>query len=314
AVADDLQRSTRELGPAPSCVPCLTLLPVGFTVPVSSPRPRWSLTPPFHPYRPARGRGGGLLSVALSRGSLRVGVTHHRAGWSPDFPRPRGASRGDAAARPTGPPSSLRSHLHLPLPREQAPAPTCRSSRGALPRPCPATSEDGLMLILLPPSEPTTRPAEVGHRPLALDELAPPALREARGPMLRAAHPTAAGSDAASRLGVPASSPELVGRMLHLEQEPAAAPLAVYSGVLYDQLEAGQAPVEGRDVLIQSALFGLVDAFRDRIPAYRLSAGSALSRLGRAGSWWGRQLRPMAQELRAEQAESGSPLIIDCRS
>ena len=35
---------------------------------------------------------GGLFSVALSRGSPRVGVTHHRALWSPDFPRP--ASKG----------------------------------------------------------------------------------------------------------------------------------------------------------------------------------------------------------------------------
>jgi len=31
--------------------------------------------------------GGGLFSVALSRGSPRVGVTHHHALWSPDFPR-----------------------------------------------------------------------------------------------------------------------------------------------------------------------------------------------------------------------------------
>ena len=170
------------------------------------------------------------------------------------------------------------------------------------------------MLILLPPSEKKTRPSEVGAAALDLEAMSLPQLGEARETMLRAAQRTAAGTDAAERLGVPASAPELVGRMLHLEQEPAAAPLAVYSGVLYDQLEAGQAPVEGRDVLIQSALFGLVDAFRDRIPAYRLSAGSTLSRLGKAGSWWGRQLRPLAQELRAEHAESGSPLMIDCRS
>ena len=32
---------------------------------------------------------GGLLSVALSRGSPRVGVTHHLALWSPDFPQRR---------------------------------------------------------------------------------------------------------------------------------------------------------------------------------------------------------------------------------
>ena len=42
---------------------------------------------------------GGLLSVALSRGSPRVGVTHRPALWSPDFPR--SARRPTAAARPT---------------------------------------------------------------------------------------------------------------------------------------------------------------------------------------------------------------------
>ncbi len=46
---------------------------------------RWgSLTPPFHPYP----LPGGLFSVALSRGSPRVGVTHHLALRSPDFPQP----------------------------------------------------------------------------------------------------------------------------------------------------------------------------------------------------------------------------------
>jgi hypothetical protein len=34
-------------------------------------------------------KSGGLLSVALSRGSPRVGVAHHLALWSPDFPRRR---------------------------------------------------------------------------------------------------------------------------------------------------------------------------------------------------------------------------------
>ena len=32
-------------------------------------------------------QSGGLLSVALSRGLPRVGVTHHHALWSPDVPR-----------------------------------------------------------------------------------------------------------------------------------------------------------------------------------------------------------------------------------
>src|SRR5690606_9864224 len=38
------------------------------------------------PLPPPEGDGG-LLSVALSRGSLRVGVTHRPALWSPDVPR-----------------------------------------------------------------------------------------------------------------------------------------------------------------------------------------------------------------------------------
>src|SRR5690606_1112019 len=38
-------------------VPCLALLRARFAVRVASPRPRWSLTPPFHPYP---GRAGAV--------------------------------------------------------------------------------------------------------------------------------------------------------------------------------------------------------------------------------------------------------------
>src|SRR5688500_11278459 len=52
----------------------LTLLRLGFAVPLALPSARWALTPPFHPY--LRSAAGGLFSVALSvvRGS-RQGVT-----------------------------------------------------------------------------------------------------------------------------------------------------------------------------------------------------------------------------------------------
>ncbi len=72
-----------------------TLLRVGFTEPHRSPGVRWSLTPPFHPYRLClrRGTAGGLFSVALSRGSPRVAVSDHPALWSPDVPRRRGLPR-----------------------------------------------------------------------------------------------------------------------------------------------------------------------------------------------------------------------------
>lgn len=169
------------------------------------------------------------------------------------------------------------------------------------------------MLILLPPSETKTRPSEIGGSPLDLAGMSLPALQASRETMLRAAQRTAATTAAAAHLGVPASAPELVGRMLHLDQEPAAPALAVYSGVLYDQLDPGTSPTPERRVLVQSALLGLVDA-HDRIPAYRLSAGSTVSRLGKAGSWWTARLRPLAAQLRRAEAERGSPVVIDCRS
>jgi hypothetical protein len=62
----------------------------------------WALTPPFHPYRRGRGRGGGLFSVALSRGSPRVAVNNHPALWSPDVPRRRATVSRSSPTRPPG--------------------------------------------------------------------------------------------------------------------------------------------------------------------------------------------------------------------
>lgn len=170
------------------------------------------------------------------------------------------------------------------------------------------------MLILLPPSETKTRPATAGSSRLDLETLALPALTEHRRTMLRAARRTASGKDAAAHLGVPASAPELVERMAHLEDEPAAAPLSVYSGVLYDQLDPVVQTAPSRRVLIQSALLGVVDAAQDSIPAYRLSAGSTVSRLGKAGTWWRPRLAPVAAALHEELGRGDSPIVIDCRS
>ena len=68
---------------------------------------RWcALTAPFHPCLCAGPKPvaiGGLLSVALSCGSPRLGVTQHRALRSPDVPRSRSrlATARSAATRPT---------------------------------------------------------------------------------------------------------------------------------------------------------------------------------------------------------------------
>ncbi|WP_165831848.1 peroxide stress protein YaaA [Brachybacterium endophyticum] len=168
------------------------------------------------------------------------------------------------------------------------------------------------MLILLPPSETKTRP-EASAPPLDLGRPGRTGLGPARETMLRAAAATARGREAQSNLGVPAGAPELVERMRGIHEEPAAPPLQVYSGVLYDQLE-GAGPGPDRQVLVQSALLGLVDAGSDRIPAYRLSAGSTLHRLGKAASWWRPHLRPVVPRLLEEVAASPSPLVLDCRS
>lgn len=208
--------------------------------------------------------------------------------------------------RPTG--------RHDLPPRRVAVRSDVRNISPHLPLRAPGAAENGRVLILLPPSETKTRPDEDAATVLDLEGLELPQLAEPRATMLRAARRTAAGTDGAARLGVPASAPELVDRMARIDSEPTAGALAVYSGVLYDQLRADHAPAPDRRVLVQSALFGLVDAAGDRIPAYRLSAGSTLSRLGKAGSWWSPRLKPVAAQLRREQAEGGSPVVLDCRS
>src|SRR5204863_7738150 len=84
----------------------LTLLQVGFAEPARSPGSlvvSCTTVSPL-PLRP-EDRGGGLLSVALSRGSPRVGVAHHLALWSPDFPRHRApAEAGGVVTRSPGQP------------------------------------------------------------------------------------------------------------------------------------------------------------------------------------------------------------------
>jgi hypothetical protein len=108
AVADSLMRSTREhragrpQSLAQECTAAgalpLDLAPGGVyraaQVTLSAGgllHRRFTLTPGV--------AGGGLFSVALSRGSPRVGVTDHPALWSPDLPR---RARRPDATRPPG--------------------------------------------------------------------------------------------------------------------------------------------------------------------------------------------------------------------
>lgn len=86
-VATPLTRPTRTLGRAALNRALCGLAPSGVYRAAAVTCRAGELLP--HPFTlTARPKpGGGLLSVALSRGSPRVAVSHHRALWSPDVPR-----------------------------------------------------------------------------------------------------------------------------------------------------------------------------------------------------------------------------------
>ncbi len=80
------------LGPSITITSCLVLQAVGFALPAPSPTPRCALTAPFHhclPNSQSKFEVGCVFSVALSRGSPRVAVSHHRALSCSDFPPAR---------------------------------------------------------------------------------------------------------------------------------------------------------------------------------------------------------------------------------
>jgi cytoplasmic iron level regulating protein YaaA (DUF328/UPF0246 family) len=83
-----------------------------------------------------------------------------------------------------------------------------------------------------------------------------------------------------------------------------------YTGVVYEALDypslspAGRRRADG-SLRVASALFGLLTA-RDRVPAYRLSAGSVLPGVGSLAALWRPVLEP---ELAAHRG-----LVVDLRS
>ncbi len=118
-VAVGLQRSTRGLGEQPQR-PLSDLAPgeVYRADPVT--RTPGGLL--HHRFTLTDVAAGGLLSVALSRGLLRVGVTHRPALWSPDVPRH--SRRSDATVSPTH--SQVRVYRPRARARARARAPRFR--------------------------------------------------------------------------------------------------------------------------------------------------------------------------------------------
>lgn len=146
------------------------------------------------------------------------------------------------------------------------------------------------VLILLPPSEGKTTPT--GGAPLELASLSFGELTPIRERLLTAlvSLSTRQPKAVAAALGLGPTQAHEVARNTSLLTAPCAPAAEIYTGVLYDALDAPSLKARGRrrlhaSVAIASALFGLVRP-DDFIPAYRLSADSTLPRVGPLATVW----------------------------
>ncbi len=165
------------------------------------------------------------------------------------------------------------------------------------------------MLVLLPPSE-TKAPGGDGS-PLDLAALSWPELTDLRARLV-ATLVELAGDPPAARaaLGLSAGQDDEVARNAGLLGAPTAPALERYTGVLHSALDVrsmtrAQRARADRRLAVGSALFGLVRG-TDAIPAYRLSAGSALPGLPTLRRLW----RPVLGPVLAGVDE----LVVDLRS
>jgi hypothetical protein len=165
------------------------------------------------------------------------------------------------------------------------------------------------VLLLLAPSEGKAVPPP--GPPVDLDALVHPELGERREALCIALAQLVRGPRRAAlaALGLSAGRAALLELDRDLASAPAAPARAVYTGVLYQHLDAGSLTPAARRraaerVLVASALWGVV-RLEDRIPAYRLAIGARLPKLGGLAAWW----RPAL-----EAALPAGPLVVDLRS
>ncbi|WP_263120740.1 peroxide stress protein YaaA [Cellulomonas fimi] len=161
------------------------------------------------------------------------------------------------------------------------------------------------MLILLPPSEGKTAPAD--GPALDLAALSGPGLTAQRRRTLSALVTASRRKDAPALLGVGATLGAEVARNTALRTAPTAQARRVYTGVLYAAagLDTIDDPAALDQVRTVSGLWGLVSPV-DPIPAYRLSMGVDLPGIGPLAPAW----RPVL----AKELDHRDELIVDCRS
>lgn len=166
------------------------------------------------------------------------------------------------------------------------------------------------MLILLPPSE--TKHAGGRGRPLDLERLALPALREQREAVVGALVALSRDEDAAAKvLKLSTRQRGDIAANAALRDAPTLPAIDRYTGVLYDALGAGGLDAAarrwlGHHVLVHSAAFGPVGAL-DPIPSYRLSASTSLPGLPPMKRIWA---EPVVRAL----AAASPRFVLDLRS
>jgi cytoplasmic iron level regulating protein YaaA (DUF328/UPF0246 family) len=165
------------------------------------------------------------------------------------------------------------------------------------------------MLILLPPSE-TKRDGGNSESPLDLASLSFPTLTSRRKAALRSLR-TISKSIAASTtaLGLGPTQRFEIDRNRAVSQSPTMPAIERYTGVLYDaididSLDHGARAYLTQNVVIHSALFGLIRA-DDPIPAYRFSHGTRLPGTSLTGLW---------RDANADVLADQTGVILDLRS
>ena len=153
------------------------------------------------------------------------------------------------------------------------------------------------MLILLPPSEGKAAP-ERGKR-LGLATSAFPTSPGPRDQVIAALADLCAGAPehAARTLGLGPTQADDVRRNARLLETPTARADAIYTGVLYENLDLASLDSAARRraarwLAITSSLFGMVRP-ADRIPPYRLAGGVNLPGLGVVSAHWRNVLDPV---------------------
>ena len=165
------------------------------------------------------------------------------------------------------------------------------------------------MLVLLPPSE--TKASGGDGPPLDLAGLSAPELTRVRTELVENLVKLADDVPTArAALGLSPTQDDEIARNASLWTSPTMPALHRYTGVLYDALDVAsmtraQRARAGRRLAVGSALFGLVRA-DDPIPAYRLSAGSALPGLPTLRALWKPALTPVLAGV--------DELVVDLRS